>query len=748
MKRIIISLLLCAGAVQADILAGYDFDTGVGDGEDVSSPEAGIQDANLTASDFGTGVGLTACYDTSLAPVDVLDAEGNTFGTANSFAFGGSGAGFGFDDVNDTNDLSAAIQDNDYMTFTVTPEDGYTVSLESLTFRTYVEEVVNSAERWALFSSVDGYAGGAEIATGQTTDVGTWDGASNNNVIDLSGAAFHDLDGAVTFRIYVYGGGASSNSMTLFDKVVLNGTTAKKAILVGYDFDAGATKQSVATTVADNMSASPLTSPMEITFETTVGDDSGVAADGEVFGNTHTLGAVEIGVDDATTSSFAAAVAVDHYVSFTVTPDEGTGFHLTQLSFKAAKQSEDSVDEYAVTDGLGNLIGNAAVITNAVGLTGAYDGVSIDLTGTEVEFIAEPTEFRIYAWGRGTNATANTLAAIDKVALYGDVSNDSGRNSYFWMTLKPQAGTANGADTDLVLANGYRSVDLSSPDLSCARVDKGSNWVYQIRWAGNDLIDGDDAEVLEFNVVVDAFSGADYSYVANDGTVTSLGNASSPSDVNNRWGVGGDYDIDAGQSIRMTLQEFRVDATDLAAKGLVLVDHEFSTMKVLETNGGYAHKIIFGVGTNLPTASFNVPSESYDVSGNSFSVTGAGSNTDAREWAISQVSFSFVVRNPELMEEDPEYPFSDIAGGHAYGATPYEPTPTNKLAQAFPVFSWDRIPRTMLIRKGGTSFTDDEARRIASAAMILTALPRIRWCWRATKPCSLTPPIPNCGTKT
>jgi len=294
--------------------------------------------------------------------------------------------------------------------------------------------------------------------------------------------------------------------------------------------------------------------------------------------------------------------------------------------------------------------------------------------------------------------------------------NSSGRNSHFWITLRPQAGTASGADTDLVLANGYRSVNLSSPDLSCTRVDNGSNWVYQITWTGNSLFGDAGAETLQFNVVVEAFSGATYVYSAdeNASSVTSLGNDSTPTDIDNNWGVGTDYDIDAGESIRMSQQDFTVDGVDLASSGLALVENEFTNMKVIETNEGYAHKIIFGVGTNLAAASFQQPSETYSVSGESFSVTGAGSNAANREWAISQVSFSFIVRNPSLTVEDTDYPFSDLADGHSYGPTPYEPTTPEKLANAFPQFSWDRIPRTMLVRKGSNSFTNNEARRVAN----------------------------------
>ncbi|MDF7799094.1 Ig-like domain-containing protein [Pontiellaceae bacterium B1224] len=710
------SIILCtcllglSSFAQAEILAGYDFETSDG----YSTSEVTALGANVAASDFGVGVGLTASYEIPFAPADGLDAEGNVFAAGEPVAFGGSGDNFAFDDMLDADDLTAAILANDYMEFSVTPDAGYKVNLDSLTFRTFVEELTHAAERWALFSSVDGYAGGAEIATGQTTDAGTWAEASNNIVVDLSAARFQGMEDGITFRLYIYGGGGPPNSATLFDKVIVNGMTIKSAILAGYDFDAAAAEPGDVTVVADKLTVSPLTSPMCITFMTTAGDSSGVDAEGEAFGTASMLGAVGIGVDAATASSFADAVAGDDYVTFTVTPDDGAGFHLTQLSFKAAKQADSSVDEYAVTDGSGNLLGSAAVITNGTGLTGHYDGVRVDLSGTSVEFIAESTEFRIYAWGRGTNATENTLAAIDKVALYGEASNDSGRNSHFWMTLKPQAGTESGSAADLVLANGYRSVSLSSPDLSCTRVESGSNWVYQIKWTGNSLLDGAEAEPLEFSVVVDAFSGADYAYVANNATVRSLGDASTPSDINNCWGVGADFDLDIAESIRMTLQDFTVDGGDLATSGLVLVENEFTSMKVIETNGGNGHKMIFGVGTNLATASFLTPDETYGVSGDSFSVTGAGSNTGGKHFAIEKVLFSFIVRNPELTVEDPDHPFADISGGHSYGSTPYEPTTTNKLANAFPNFSWDRIPRTMLIRNGSASFSNDEARRIAN----------------------------------
>jgi len=192
----------------------------------------------------------------------------------------------------------------------------------------------------------------------------------------------------------------------------------------------------------------------------------------------------------------------------------------------------------------------------------------------------------------------------------------SGRNSHFWITLQPPAGTASGSDTDLVLANGYRRVDLSSSDLSCKRVDQGSSKVYQITWTGNTFFGDGGAETLQFNAVVD-FSGAVY-----------------------------------------TMENVTVGGANLSDNGLVLQDSD----------------------SNFSRGSLRM---------------------------------NFIVRNPALTVEDPENAFADLPDGHTYGPTPYKPTTKAKLDNAFPKFSWDRVPRTMLIRKP-SPFTEEQYKRVAN----------------------------------
>uniref|UniRef100_UPI00356759BF putative glycoside hydrolase n=1 Tax=Pontiella sp. TaxID=2837462 RepID=UPI00356759BF len=204
--------------------------------------------------------------------------------------------------------------------------------------------------------------------------------------------------------------------------------------------------------------------------------------------------------------------------------------------------------------------------------------------------------------------------------------DSSGRNSHFWITVQPGAGSDAGRAGELVLANGYRSVNLDSPDLACVRTKEGSEWRYEITWTGNNLIDGPQAETVQFIIAADAAAGT------------------------------------------AVLREVKVNGAAPAQCGLVL-EHDLSVVKPKRVNGRRA------------------PKNYVEIQG------------------------SLVLRNPALNTEDPEHPFADIKGGHDMEPTPYAPSPAAKL-QSFPAFSWDTVPRGMLIRKS-SAYTDEEIQAIA-----------------------------------
>jgi hypothetical protein len=204
----------------ADIIAGYDFD----DGSGAPSRVVTVKDTWVTASDFSVGEGLIdAITNSSNSLTELTDAEGNLFGTANSLSYGGAQSTFGFTDMANGNKLETAISNHDYMTFTVTPAEGYKLNLSRFNFRTRVNQLNNSAERWALFTSVDGFNNGAQTQIGRTTHIATWSETTNNISIDLTDPKFQNLADPVTFRLYIYGGNNNGSSATIFDKLILHG---------------------------------------------------------------------------------------------------------------------------------------------------------------------------------------------------------------------------------------------------------------------------------------------------------------------------------------------------------------------------------------------------------------------------------------------------------------------------------------------------------------------------------------------
>ncbi|MDQ8196263.1 putative glycoside hydrolase [Coraliomargarita sp. SDUM461004] len=204
--------------------------------------------------------------------------------------------------------------------------------------------------------------------------------------------------------------------------------------------------------------------------------------------------------------------------------------------------------------------------------------------------------------------------------------DSSGRNSHFWVTVRPDAGSGTGGETELTLTNGYRSETLASSLLSCQRDDEGSARVYQITWQGNHLIDGPEADQLQFTIVM------------------------------------------APESSEPRLRSIFVNGSTPDAVGLVL-ESSFSKVIPRKLNGRRPPKGYF------------------------------------------EIQGSIVLRDLSQQLEDPEHPFSDLHSGHTMGAPRYGLTSAEKLKH-FPKFSWDHVPRGMLIRKSQT-YSDQEVRAIA-----------------------------------
>ena len=105
--------------------------------------------------------------------------------------------------------------------------------------------------------------------------------------------------------------------------------------------------------------------------------------------------------------------------------------------------------------------------------------------------------------------------------------------------------------------------------------------------------------------------------------------------------------------------------------------------------------------------------ENVTVGGAKLSAHGLVLQDTDSHFSDESLRLNFIVRNPALTVEDPDNAFADLPDGHTYGPTPYKPTTQAKLDNAFPKFSWDRVPRTMLIRKP-SPFTAEQYKRVAN----------------------------------
>ena len=117
----------------------------------------------------------------------------------------------------------ASTASTDYFSFTVTANSGYILNLSgtgALTFQFARGGSFSGNQfKWVVRSSLDSFS--ANLASGATTTSRAWNTASVN-----LGTAF-DSQSSVTFRIYVFDGGASGNSVYGYlDNVTLNGVSA------------------------------------------------------------------------------------------------------------------------------------------------------------------------------------------------------------------------------------------------------------------------------------------------------------------------------------------------------------------------------------------------------------------------------------------------------------------------------------------------------------------------------------------
>ena len=192
-------------SLQADVLAQYDMETSG------SRIVASTVISDITSSDL-VGNNLNTPSSFTLASVDAADdyiAWSRNAGSAQTTAEG-------------------VIADNTYFSFTLTPEVGKSITIDSISFDVAAGTAGPSDRQFYLFADKSGYLSG-NVLFSASTEIGspllpynttTFD---QNFSITLSGnSAFQNITDSVTFRLYI---ATPTNSQNIgFDDITVNGS--------------------------------------------------------------------------------------------------------------------------------------------------------------------------------------------------------------------------------------------------------------------------------------------------------------------------------------------------------------------------------------------------------------------------------------------------------------------------------------------------------------------------------------------
>ncbi|MEI9894449.1 MAG: hypothetical protein WDN28_11340 [Chthoniobacter sp.] len=206
-----------AASSQAATLSLYDFTGSV----DTPTVFTGVTASDFTPADGIIGGPPTALFNGFSTTVPVNTPPANA-AVPVRYVRGTAGSA----------DTAAALTNGDYFTFTLAPTSGNQLSLQNFTVDISANGGAANADtaEYALFASTDGFASGDPSMSDILAPAASVTAPGSNAIpytrytVDLSEAAFQDLTGTVTFRLYV--SNSSSSSVARFDDVTINGTVS------------------------------------------------------------------------------------------------------------------------------------------------------------------------------------------------------------------------------------------------------------------------------------------------------------------------------------------------------------------------------------------------------------------------------------------------------------------------------------------------------------------------------------------
>ncbi len=204
---------------------------------------------------------------------------------------------------------------------------------------------------------------------------------------------------------------------------------ANAEVIAGYDFGTPSSGTLGPTIVAAGASANQIDGvggANDFVLQQTIGDNTGYAASGVLFGSTE-AGNFSGTANDCNEASLAGAITGSDYVTFTVTADAAGTLTVTNLSVAAAIAGNKSAEKFNIlaqvnggtTWDAANALTIDQTITASQGLND-WDDYSLDLSGDSAFQNIDSVEFRIYMWG-GWGSTSSSRTDFDQIVVEGTI---------------------------------------------------------------------------------------------------------------------------------------------------------------------------------------------------------------------------------------------------------------------------------------------------------------------------------------
>lgn len=308
----------------------------------------------------------------------------------------------------------------------------------------------------------------------------------------------------------------------------------------------------------------------------------------------------------------------------------------------------------------------------------------------------DPSNISITGLGGGVvtlDGDSLNLTVIDDVAA---------RSSTLWFVAT--GGDGSNAQ-DLQVNTGRRIRDTTSPDMSYTAAIDGNDRVYSATWSGSDF-DGDGVnDTVSFDLRVEGFAGSSFAYdsATGEASMSGLGSAASVEGDGEGWGVGADGDLDAGESLRFTVENLQLSTPGGSLEGFV-------GAHLVEPSGGFGHVLMVGEGQDLESWSSNFALGMGFAPESPLVVTSAAdSNVE-----VNNVAFKLVV------SDLPDFLDTEVGDYSHYPTGPQHrsdyPTATDI---DYPDWSWDTLQMSAGVHRND-ALPDDVAQLMANTYPVIS----------------------------